>query len=308
MYDLIIIGAGSAGLAASIYASRYKINHLVLGKIPGGLTLEAHMIENYPGIMSISGMEIMQKFQEHAQSLGVKIEQVEVTNIEKKNKEFEITNSENRKYQTKTIILALGTKRRKLNIPGEKEFLGKGVSYCAVCDCMFYKDKVVAVIGGSDAAAMAALLLAEHTKKVYIIYRKEKLRAEPIVVEKVEADPKIKIIYNTNVLEVKGKDKLEKIILDKLYKGSAELKLDGIFVEIGSVPVVALARKIGVEVDEQNYIKIDSSGSTNIPGVFAAGDITAGLAKLRQIVTAAAEGAVAATSVYEYLKTKEYKN
>lgn len=303
MYDLIIIGAGAAGLAASIYASRYKINHLVLGKIPGGMTLEAHKVENYPGIGSVSGMELMKKFQEHTQSLDAKIEQVEVVNVKRKNKDFEITTSQGKKYQTKTLILALGTKRRRLNIPGEKELLGKGVSYCAICDAMFYKDKTVAVIGGSDAATMAALLLSEHAKKAYIIYRKAKLRAEPVMVERVEANPKIEIIYNTNILEIKGKDRLEKIVLDKVYKESKELKLDGIFVEIGSTPAIALARRIGVKVDEQNYIKIDTSGSTNIPGVFAAGDITAGLAKLRQIVTAAAEGAVAATSVYEYLKT-----
>jgi len=304
LYDLIIIGAGAAGLTASIYASRYKIKHLVLGKVPGGMTLEAHKIENYPGYKSISGMELMQKFQEHAKNLGAKIEQTEAANIKKKNKEFEITDSKNRKYQTKTLILALGTKRRKLNIPGEKKLLGKGVSYCAVCDAMFYKDEVVAVIGGSDAAVMAALLLTEHAKKIYIIYRKAKLRAEPIMVEKVEADPKIEIIYSTNVLEIKGEEKVEKIVLDREYKGNKELKLDGIFVEIGSTPAVSLAQKLGVEVDQENYIKVDTYRATNVPGVFAAGDITSGLAKLRQIVTAAAEGAVAATSVYDYLKTK----
>lgn len=304
MYDLIIIGAGAAGLTASIYASRYKINHLVLGRVPGGLTLEAHKVENYPGIESISGMELMQRFQEHAQGLGAKIEQNEVVNIEKKNKKFEITDLKNKKHQTRTIILALGTKRRKLNIPGEKEFLRKGVSYCAVCDAMFYKDKIVAVIGGSNAAIMSALLLSEHAKQIYIIYRREKLRAEPIMIERVKINPKIKIIYSANVLEIKGKDRLEKIILDKKYKESVELKLDGIFVEIGSTPMVGLARKLGVEVDEENYIKINTYQATNVPGVFAAGDITAGLAKLRQIVTAAAQGAVAAASVYNYLKTK----
>lgn len=303
-YDLIIIGSGPAGLSASIYASRYKINHLVIGKAPGGLMTEASKIENYPGFKSISGIELMKKFQEHAQSFGVKIEQDEVIKIEKENKSFKITTSQGKKYQTKTIILALGTERRKLNIPGEKKFLGKGVSYCAVCDAMFYKDKIVAVVGGSDAAAMSALLLSEQAKKVYLIYRKSKLRAEPIIVERTEKNPKIEIIYQTNIKEIKGKDKLEKVVLDKQYRGSSELKLDGLFVEIGSIPAAALAQGIGVEIDEQNCIKIDSSGATNIPGIFAAGDITSGLAKLRQIVTAAAEGAVAATSVYNYLKTK----
>ncbi len=304
LYDLIIIGAGAAGLTASIYASRYKVRHLVLGKVSGGLTLEAHKVENYPGYKSISGMELMQKFQEHAKSLGAKIEQDEIVNIERKNKDFGITTSQDKKYQTKTLILALGTKRRKLNIPGEKELLGKGVSYCAVCDAIFYKDKIVAVIGGSNAAAMSALVLVEHAKQVYIIYRREKLRAEPVMVDKVETNPKIEIIYSTNVLEAKGKNKLEEIVLDREYKGSKKLKLDGIFVEIGSTPAISLTRKLGVEVDQENCIKVDTYQATNVPGVFAAGDITSGLAKLRQIVTAAAEGAVAATSVYEYLKTK----
>ena len=304
MYDLIIVGAGPAGLTASIYASRYKLKHLVLAKSIGGTVLEAHKVENYPGFSSITGMDLMQKFSQQVKDLGAEIKMVEVDSIKKKDKIFEVIDSENKKYQAKAIILALGTRRRQLNIPGEKEFLGKGVSYCAVCDAAFCKDKIVAVVGGSNAAVTSALMLAEHAQKVYLIYRKDELRAEPIVVERLKTNSKIEIITDTNILKIEGKDKVEKIILDKDYKDSKELKLDYVFIEVGSVPLVALASKLGVEVDKTSFIKIGPDQATNVLGVYAAGDVTAGLAKLRQIVTAAAEGAVAATSAYKYLRTK----
>jgi thioredoxin reductase (NADPH) len=301
-YDLIIIGAGPAGLTASIYASRYRINHLVLGQILGGAPLEAHKIENYPGFISISGSELMEKFLEQVKNLKAEIRQTEVVNIEKKDQEFEITDSENRKYQAKAIILALGTKRKKLNIPGEEKFLGKGVSYCAICDAPFFKNKIVAIIGGSNAAVSSALYLTDYAKEVYIIYRGDELKAEPILKERTEKNSKIKIIYQTNILEIKGKEKVEGVVLDRTYKNVKELSLDGVFIEIGSTPTISLVLKLGIEIDEDNYIKVDEHQATNIDGVYAAGDITNGSAKLRQIVTACAEGAVAATSVYLYLK------
>jgi thioredoxin reductase (NADPH) len=297
-YDLIIIGGGPAGLTAAIYAVRYKLKTLLIAKELGGYMMESDRIENYPGFKKISGLELTEKMADQAKSLGAKIEEDEAIEI-KKDKEFMVT-TRNNKFEAKTLIYALGTQRRKLNVPGEEQFLGKGISYCATCDGPFFKDKIVAVVGGSDAAAIAALQVAEHAKKVYIIYRKEKLRAEPYWVDQLEKNKKFEIICNANVKEIKGTGKLESISLDN----GKELKLDGLFVEIGSVPTVALAEKIGLELSEENYIKIHCDQSTNVSGIFAAGDITIGCNSMRQIITAAAEGAIAARAAYDHLSKK----
>ena len=207
-------------------------------------------------------------------------------------------------YKSKTVIVASGTKRRKLNIPGEQELIGKGVSYCATCDAAFFKDKIVGVVGGNDAAAMSALLLAEYAKKVFIIYRKEKIRAEPLRVSQLEKNKKVTIINNTNVITVNGDKIVSSVTLDKEYKNSKELALDGLFIEIGSIPSTILTKPLGIELDEQGYIIVDASQKTNVDGFYAAGDITSNSDKFRQIITAASEGAIAAHSVYEFLKNK----
>ncbi len=304
MFDLIIIGAGPAGLTASIYASRYRLKHLVIGKEVGGIATETSEIGNYPGFPMITGPELMQKFSEHAKSLGTEILTEEVVKLRKIENGFEVETASGSTFQTKSIILAVGLKRRRLNVPGESEFTGRGVSYCATCDAWFYKDKTVCVIGGSDSAAVAALTLAQFAKKVYIIYRRDKMRCEPIWMEKIEENDKIEIVYNTNVTEIIGKDKVEAVRLDNPYKGSDLLKLDGVFVEIGFVPGLELASELGIETNEKGYIKIDAHGATNVPGVFAAGDITTGSDDLRQIITAAAEGAIASYSAFKYVKGK----
>jgi len=305
MYDILIIGAGPAGLTASIYASRYKLKNLVVGKLPGGLTTEAYRIENYPGFKSISGRELSQLLLDHARSFGAEIrEGRSVISVKKRKNGFEITTDWKEKFQGRTLILAYGTKRRELNIPGEKEYLGKGVSVCATCDAMFFKDKTVAVIGGSDSAVMGAIQLAEFAKKVYIVYRRNKLRGEPIWVERVLKNPKIEVIYNTNITEIKGDNLVSSVILDNPYNGKKVLPVDGVFIEIGFEPDTTLARQLGVITDEKGFIKINPDCSTNIEGVYAAGDITNGSNGLRQIVTAAAEAAIAVNSIYFYLKKK----
>jgi len=301
MYDLIIIGAGPAGLAAALYASRYRLNALVLGPVVGGTALEAYNVENYPGFKSISGLELMNKMEEQVTALGVEIIPEEAREI-KRNTHFTLT-TESKKHQAKAVILAMGTERRKLNVPGEKELLGKGVSYCATCDAAFFRNKTVAVIGGSDAAAKSALLLAEYASKVYIIYRRTQIRAEPVTVEAVEKNDKIEIIYQTNVKEIKGEKLVEGVVLDNEYQASNFLKVDGVFVEIGAEPNNKLARDLGVELDEAGYVSVDPMQKTNVEGVFAAGDVTNAAGELKQIVTACAQGVIAATSAYEYLKT-----
>lgn len=302
--DLIIIGAGPAGLSASIYASRYKLNHLLLGVTMGGQVSEIRNLENWPGDISVTGFDLLSRFVAHAKSLGVTPKSESVVSIEKNAKNiFEVTAGEN-VHKAKTLILAMGAEYRKMNIPGEKEFTGKGVSYCATCDAMFFRGKVVSVIGGGNSAVTAALGLSDFASKVYLIYRGERFTAEPIWLDKLAANSKIEAINNTNIIEIRGKEKVERIILDKAHEDKTYLETDGVFVEIGSDPGVGLARQLGVEIDEQGYIKVKADMSTNIPGVFAAGDITTGSNKFRQIITASSEGAVAANGAYKMLKLK----
>ena len=300
--DLIIIGAGPAGLSASIYASRYGVEHKIVGALLGGQISETHKIDNYPGMEEMSGFEFSQKWGNHAKKYGVEILPELVEKINKENNIFSITLANKNILHTKTIILATGTKKRKLNITGEKEFIGKGVSYCATCDGFFYKNKTVGVIGGSDSAATATLYLADLAEKVYLIYRKKELRAEPFWVNLIEKNPKLEVLYETNVVEILGEQKLEKVKLDKAYNNSNELNLDGLFIEAGSDPAVEYFSELGIELDEGGYIKIQKNGATNVAGVFSAGDITDGSDKFRQVITAASEGAIAVRGIYNFLK------
>jgi len=307
MYDVIIIGGGPAGLSAAVYASRFKMKTLLITPVIGGNVNEAFLIENYLGFKSIQGGELAQKFAEHASAYGAEIKTGErVVKIEKANGYFTITTDIGNIYDGKTLILATGLKKRKLGIPGEEEFKGKGVSYCAVCDAFFFRDKVVAVIGGGASAITGALKLAEVAKKVYVIYRrgKENLRAEPIWIERALSNPKIEFIFHTNVKEIRGNESVNCVILDNPYKGNDTLDVEGVFIEIGSIPDLNLPKQVGLETDEDGTIKVNEDCSTNVEGVFAAGDITTGSNRVRQIITAAAEGAIAAISVFMYLKRK----
>ena len=302
MYDLIILGAGPAGLTASIYASRYKISHLIIGSVFDGSVPKAHLIENWSGEKSIKGSDLIQKFFDHAKNLGSEIMQEEIVEIKKDGNIFIVKTNLSKIYKSKAILIALGTKHRKLNILGEEEFLGSGVSYCAVCDGAFFKKKIVAVVGGSDSAAMAAEMLSEYASKVYVIYRRELMRCEPVILERLEKNSKIEIIYNTNVTKVAGDKKVEFIEIDKKYNDSNKIKLEGLFIEVGAVPSINLIKKLGIEIDKSGSIIVEASGATNVKGIYAAGDITNGSNGLRQIATAVSEGAIAATSIYKYLK------
>lgn len=305
LYDLIIIGTGPAGCAAGVYAARYRLNVLVIGEVAGGTMTEAHLVENWPGINSITGEALSENFINHLKYFKVPIIQTSVKGIIKHDNGFTVTTSDNQQQESKAIIIAAGTKKRVLNIPGEVEFKGKGVSYCATCDAFFFNKKTVAVVGGGDSAGTAALLLADHADKVYLIYRQTELRCEEITKERLKQNQKIELIYSTNLTKISGTDKVETISLDQQFNNSNELKVDGVFIEIGATPSADLARNIGVELDKADRIKINQDCSTNVPGVFAAGDITVGLFDLKQIVTAAASGAVAATTANKFVKTKK---
>ena len=301
-YDLIIIGAGPAGYTASIYASRYKVSNLVIGNIAGGLITEAHKVCNYPSEVEISGMELMDKIKKVVDANDGKILLDEVIKTEKVDRGYSIKTRGGKEFVAKTLMLAVGTKTRKLNLPDEGKFLGKGVSYCATCDAMFYKGKTVAVVGGGDSANTAALYLAEVADKVYQIYRGPKLKGEKVWVDQITNHSKIEVVYNTNVIGLNGDNKLSTVKLDKPYKNQEELTLTGLFVEIGTVPDLALFNDLNIDLDEWGFIKVKNDQSTNIQGVWAAGDITDASDNYHQVVTACSEGAVAAHSVFNYLQ------
>lgn len=303
IYDLIIIGAGPAGLNAALYASRYGLKNVIVGGVPGGLTSQIHEIGNWLGSPEISGFDFAKNSTEHVKKFGTEIKGYLVDEIIKNSDgTFEVLVSSGEKLKGKTILIATGLKHRKLGVEGEKEFFGKGVSYCATCDGFFYRDKVVGIIGGNDSAVSAAVFMADIAQKVYLIHRSEKLRAENFWVVAAEKNKKIEIIYNTNVKEIKGDKKVEEVSLDNIYQGSDLLKLDGVFVEIGFIPSSDLVKKLEVQLDSDGYIKIENDCKTSVSGIWAAGDITTGSNKFKQIITAASEGAIAANSIQEYLR------
>lgn len=305
-YDFIILGAGGTGLAAGMYGARLGLKTLVLGyshgtELPvGGVITTTDIVENYPGFVKLSGSEIAEKIEEHTRSYeNVTIKEEKATEVKKAKNGFSVKTEES-EYTGKTILFATGTKWRKLEVPGSTEFENRGVAYCALCDAVLFKNKIVGVVGGSDSAAKDALVLAEHAKKVYIIYRKEKIRAEPINLKRIEQNKKIEIINNTNVTEILGNQFVEKVKLDKPYNGSDELELQGLFIAIGHIFLSDLAKPLGVELDQKGQIKIDhKTSATNIQGVFAAGDVAD--KPFKQLITGVAEGCTAAYSAYEYI-------
>jgi len=297
IYDLIIIGTGPAGYTASIYASRYKLDHLLIGKVIGGLASEAHKVCNFPSEESISGIDLMMKFRKNAASLGVKEVNDEVIGIIQKDKIFEIKTRTKKTFKSKTILLAIGTHRRKLNLPNEEKYIGKGVSYCATCDGPLYKDKIAAVVGGSDAANTSSLYLAQIAKKVIQIYRKDKLRGDPTWADQVVKSKKIEVLYNSEIKDLVGNGKLEAVVL----QDGKKIEIDGLFIEIGSIPNNVFLKKLGIKCDKNDYIFVDEAQRTNIEGIWAAGDITTASNGFRQIITACSEGAIAANSIFSYV-------
>jgi len=300
MYDLVIIGAGPAGMSAAVYAARYKMKVAMIGMFPGGYVNEAHLVENWLGDISISGGELSARFLKHVKSLDIDINTHGVKGVIKTKEGFDIvTDKDNLK--AKRIIIALGTERNKLGIKGEDEFLGKGVSYCTTCDAFFFRNKTVAVIGGSDSACTGSLMLSDIAEKVYLVYRQGELRAEPAWVEEVKKNKNIELILNANPIEVVGDTKVTGLKLDN----GDTLSLDGVFVEIGTTPGAAIIGQLGLATDEKGYVVVNDNQKTNVDGVWAAGDITTKNGKLKQIIVAASEGAVATYSVFLAKKSEK---
>jgi thioredoxin reductase (NADPH) len=300
-YDVIILGAGPAGLSAGIYASRYGLKTLIISRDIGGTANLAHTIENYPGYEG-SGFELMKRFFEQAKKHGSEFLNDDIIDIKKDKKVFTITTSSRRFLSVKAVIIALGTQRRKLNIPGEDKFLGKGVSYCATCDGNFFKKKIVAVIGGGESACKAVLLLSDLCKKVYLIHRGE-IEKCPAETKKIRSRKNIEVLSKTIPLEIKGKDRVSNLIIDiggKKLPREKKIKLEGVFIEVGSLPVSDIAKLLKMKVDKDGFIPVNEHMETNVPGVFSAGDVVR--SKMKQVVLSAAQGAIAAKSAHEYLQ------
>jgi thioredoxin reductase (NADPH) len=297
-YDVAIIGTGVAGYGAAIYAARFNLKTLLIGKRFGGLIQDTHVVENYPGIKSVTGSELANQIKEHVADYAVDMKEEEITSITKVGKIFKIKGKKT--FEAKSLIFATGTIRRKLEVAGSLELENRGVSYCATCDGPLFRNKIISVYGGSDSAAKEALLLSQFVKKAYIIYRGDKIRAEPINLDRVIKNKKIEIITNTNITSVNGKDFLESLSLDKKYKGKDTLAMDGLFVEIGSLPQNSLAKSLGVKLNKKGEIKIGLGSETNVPGVYAAGDVTD--RSFKQAITGVSEGVTAAFSAYKDLQ------
>ena len=296
-YDLVIIGTGPAGYAASVYASRYKVNHVVIGAMPGGTASSAHRICNFPGYEEIPGLELMMKMRQQMLSYGTKEVMDRVVGISKEGNDFVVNTEKSGSYRSSSVLVAVGTKRRKLGLKEEKKYEGKGLSYCVTCDGMFYKDKEIAVVGGSDAANMATVYLSDIVKKVYVIYRGQKLRGEQLWIDEVMKAKNVEIIFNANVVELLGESSLEGVRLDK---DNMKLDVGGVFVEIGSDP--SLDFELDIDLNEAGYIVVDKAQKTSLDGIYAAGDITTNSNGFQQVVTACSEGAIAINSIYYCLK------
>lgn len=305
VYDLIVVGSGAAGLSAAIYAGRYKMKTLVFGDSFGGYTTIAGPIGNYPGYIEVDGFDLMMKMKEQAEALGAQIKDDKVVGVARPDSCFLVTTERGDAYHATAVIFATGSEHRRLGLPNEEALTARGVHYCATCDGPVYGGKTIAMVGGGDSSVKGVNLTAEYAKKIYLITREREIRAEPInqeQMEKLVEAGKVEIILENEVAEIVGTEHLEKVMLRLPFNGSTELVVDGLFIEIGATPRSNLAKDLGVTLDERGYISVTPMMITNMPGVFAAGDITPLFGGFKQDITAAAMGAVAATSAYQYYK------
>lgn len=319
MYDVVIIGSGPAGLSASIYAKRAGLNAVTIEKSPisGGQVVNTYEVDNYPGLPGITGMELGMKLREHADRLACEFRKDTVLSIKKCQRKDEtilkaasaetkevqaegfLVETRTATLQTKTVLAAMGASHAKLNIPGEEELSGMGVSYCATCDGAFFKGKITAVIGGGDVAVEDAVFLAGVCQKVYLIHRRDTFRAAEILQKKVMSLPNVEIIRDTVAQSIEGEEQVTSLQLKNVKTGEkSALAVDGVFVAVGILPESGVIREI-TACDEKGYVLAGEDGVCRTPGVFAAGDIRT--KKLRQIITAAADGANAIASIREYL-------
>jgi alkyl hydroperoxide reductase subunit F len=304
-YDCIIVGAGPAGITAAIYLARKKLDILVITLDIGGQALLSTDVENYTGYTMIPGQELVRRFEEHLEAFDVKIIYDKVVEVEKRGELFKVK-TKTKVFWAKSVIIATGKKPRMLKVPGEEKFIGKGITYCAICDSPFFRDKPVAVVGGGNSALQAVLELSKFTKQIYLINIASELTGDEILQEKVKNLKFVKMFNNCKVTKITGKKVVEHVeVQNVVTKQKFKLKVNGIIVEIGLEPSIDLKLPKELVINEKNEIDVDQNCRTSVAGLFAAGDVTD--VKGKQIVIAAGEGAKAALSAYEYLmKSKEF--
>lgn len=317
MTDVVIVGLGIAGYTAAVYSARYKLSTVLVGAEEGGMGMTAAEVGNWPGEIEIRGPDLMEKFKNHALSFAplVTMKMGRVEKVEKIDASagsgFRLTMQGGETIDGKTVIFATGSNKRHLGAPGETEFAGKGVTYCATCDAFFYRNKTVAVLGGGDSAVEGAAIAAQVAAKVYLIHRRSEFRAEPYWVEKVKEKTNITFVLERNVVEILGEHgstglttgKVTGVKLDQPFEGQEVLAVDGVFIEIGSTPAVELPLQLGCELDPHGHLKVDDAMRTSVPGIFGAGDVTSGSNRFAQFTTAAGEATVAVNSAFHYLQS-----
>lgn len=297
MLDVLIIGSGPAGLSAAVYAKRANLDVLVAEKVyyGTGQVAESNLVDNYLGFAGMNGYDLGEKFREHALSLGVEFQNGEVTHFELIDGIWKVAFQNGDVLETKTVIYAAGARHRHLEIPGENEFAGKGVSYCATCDGAFFRGKATAVVGGGDTALDDALYLSDISSKVYLVHRRKEFRGSAKTVEKLKAKENVEFVLEAAPLEITGSDRVQTLLL----QDGRSLEVDGVFIAAGMLPVTEIVKDV-VTLDEVGYIVADETGKTSVKGFFAAGDVRT--KALRQVVTAVSDGANAATSAEQYIR------
>lgn len=299
IYDVVIIGGGPAGLAAAIYTSRRAMKTIIISKDVGGQAALTDSIENYPGFETIGGLELSEKFRQQAMKFGSEWKSGEVNALDKAGENFIVEVADGEKIKTRTVILAFGLTPRNLEVPGEKELAGRGVSYCATCDGPLFKNKTVVVVGSGNSALDAAEFMSKICTKVYLLSRSDKFKGEQILIDKVQEASNVEMIYNAVTSEVKGQNRVEALIYQDPQGAKHEIKTDGVFVEIGHMAKTAWLEGL-VELTDRREVKISRDCETNVPGIFAAGDISE--ISYKQVVISAGEGAKAALQAYKYLQ------
>ncbi|MBU0981581.1 NAD(P)/FAD-dependent oxidoreductase [Patescibacteria group bacterium] len=303
LYDMIFIGGGVAALGGSIYAKRYNMETLILTDTLGGTITQTHLVENYPGFPSVTGQELAEHLIEHAKANNVEIRQgSRVNRVTKEGDTFKIEYGKEI-LESRTVVLATGTTYRKLGVPGEEELKGRGVSYCATCDAGFFKGKNVIMVGGGDSAVKESLILAEHAAHVTIVYRKSEFsKAEPINLARMEATENISTKLSTNVTEIIGETKVEKVKFDT----GEEMAVDGVFIEIGRIPITSMFDELNLEKNEKGEIIVNPMSETSVPGCYSAGDITD--MEWKQAIGGVAQGTKAAYMGFSFISAQKLKS
>ncbi len=306
-WDVIIVGAGSAGLSAGIYAVRSGLRTLILDeKFAGGTISDASKVVNYPGFAEISGSELAEKMTSHAKTVGATIHDIESVSELDLAGELKVVKTASAAYQARAVIYSTGSHYKELGVKGESEFKGKGVSYCGVCDGPFFKGKKVLVVGGGNTACITTLYLSGLASQVYVVHRREAFRAEESLVSDISSKSNVSIMWNTEVQEIKGDKQVKTVaLIDNVTKQTKDLDVDAVFVQIGEAPNSQIASASGIEIDQHGYVKVNARQETNLPGVFAAGDVTD--QPIKQVGTAVGQGITAALEAYSFIRRPYYR-